>query len=118
VTALDDLYPDGAKPFHRDLQLVAAAAGVTDLVTPQASQRVLVASAVVSSTTAQRVAIVDGEDLDDRRVVDADLPVNGSLPVHLIPAYHGKQPGVPLRVINAAAGTIRVQIRGWIVGEG
>jgi hypothetical protein len=117
MTAVDDLYPDGAKPFHRDLALVAGAAAVTDLVTVQASQRVAVGSATVSSTTAQRVAIVDDEDTDDRRVVDVDLAVNGSIYVHLIPAYHSKRRGSPLRLVNAAAGTIRVQVRGWLLED-
>lgn len=104
--------PVGAAPIHRDVVIVAAA--TTDLWTPGAGRRFVLASAFVSSDTAMRVALVDEADVQGQRPVDQNLAANGGSSPNLVPVpYVSKGAGNRLRVVTSGAGNVRVRVSGW-----
>lgn len=106
--------PEGATPIHRDKVITTAT--TTDLWTPGAGRRFILASAFISSDTAMRVAVIDDADLENQRPVDQYVAANGGSSPNLVPVpYVSKNAGSPLRVVTSAAGNVRIRVSGWEV---
>lgn len=113
----NDAYPGmpaGATPVHRDVTITTAT--TTALWTPQTGNRFVLASALVSTDTAQRVALVDETDVIGSRPVDAYFGANGGASPNLVPVpYAARAIGNTLRVVTSSAGNCKVRVSGWEV---
>ena len=106
--------PVGATPVHRDLTV--SAAGTVVVWAPDPSRRFVLASAIISTDTAQRIALVDDTDSQGQRPVDAYLAASAGASPNLVPVpYPSKVVGAPLRLVTASAGNTKVRVSGWEV---
>jgi len=104
--------PAGASPIHRDLAV--SAAGTYAVWTPAAGKRVVLLGLVISSDTLMRVKLVDGDDVQGRRIVDASVPASGGVGVDLSPTpYVATAADQPLRIVTTAAGNVTVAAWGY-----
>lgn len=107
--------PAGATPIHRDLVITAATTG-TAIWSPSSGSRFVLASANLSTDTAMRVALVDGQDIQGNRPVDDYFGANAGSSPNLVPVpYPSKAVGQPLLVVTGANGNVRVRVSGWEV---
>lgn len=117
VAAGNELYPGmpvGASPVHKDLTV--AAAGTVTVWDPGPGSTFVLASAFVSTDTAMRVALVDENDVQGSRPVDAYFGANGGASPNLVPVpYLSKTAGNRLRLVTSAAGNVKVRVSGWVV---
>jgi hypothetical protein len=105
--------PAGASPIHRDY--AASGAGTYAVWTPGAGRRFVLASAFISTDTANRVALVDGTDAAGSRIVDAYFAANGGASPNLVPVpYPSAVAGQSLALV-VAGGNVRVRVSGWEV---
>lgn len=104
--------PVGAQPIERDI--VVATAGTFAVWTPQANKKFVLVSAFLSTDTAQRLALVDGLDVQGQRPVAGYFGANGGATPNLVPApYPSKSAGQPLYLVTAAVGNTAVRVSGW-----
>ena len=104
--------PAGATPVHRRLRITAA--GTYAIWSPAADRRFVVASVMISTDTAMRIALVEGTDSPGREVVDGYFGANGGATPNLVPVPIPAQTlGAVLRVVTATAGNVRVRVSGW-----
>lgn len=110
--------PVGAAPVHKDQTYLAATVG-TVLWQPSAGNRFVLASCMISTDTAMRVAVVDGADIPGSRPVDGNFAANGGVSKNQVPVpYPSRSVGNPLIVVVAAApgaGGVKVSVDGWEV---
>lgn len=115
----NDLYPGmpaGAIPVHRDLSV--SAAGTFTVWTPQAGNRFVLTSALVSTDTAGRIALVDGADMAGFRPVVGRFAANGGAAPNLVPVpYVSKQLGNSLLLVVGTPGNVDVEVRGYEVSQ-
>lgn len=108
--------PVGATPVHRDF--TTALAGTYAIWSPAPGRRFVLASAIVSSDTAMRIAIVDDTDTQGQRPVVIYATGSGGASPNLVPVpYVSKIQGNPLRLVTAAAGNVAVRVSGWEVAN-
>lgn len=107
--------PVGANPIHKDATFVAA--GTFALWSPSAGMRFVLVSAMISTDTAMRIALVDGADIPGSRPVAGAFAANGGVSKNQVPVpYPAKTVGSPLlAVIGALPGALGVMISidGW-----
>lgn len=104
--------PAGATPIARDLTV--AAAGTYPVWTPSAGRKFVLASAMVSTDTAMRVALVDQNDQQGGRPVDGFFGANGGASPNLVPVpYPSQNAGNVLQLVTSAVGNVKVSVRGW-----
>lgn len=105
--------PEGAQPKHVDLSV--SGAGTYDLWVPSSGRRVILTHAMISSDTAQRVAIVEDADIPGRRAVDGYVGASGGLAADLTPAPYVCSVGQPLRLVVGTGGKVTVTATGYEV---
>lgn len=106
--------PAGASPVHRDVTITTAA--TTTIWTPSSGMRFVLASAIISTDTAMRVAIVDDSDIQGQRPVDGGFSAFGGVSPNLVPVpYPAKSVGNALKVVTSGVGIVRVRVSGWEV---
>ena len=104
--------PADATPVHRRLRITAA--GTYAIWSPPADRRFVVASAMMSTDTAMRIALVEETDAPGAEVVDGYFGANGGATPNLVPVPIPAQTlGSVLRVVTAGAGNVRVRVSGW-----
>jgi hypothetical protein len=107
--------PPGAEPIHRDLTLAAATTG-TVIWQPGPNERAVVVSAFVSTDAAGRVAIVDDQDVQGKRIAVLRAAANGGASPNLVPApYPTASPGTPVRVVSTVVGNVDVRVSGYTI---
>ncbi len=103
--------PAGAIPWDRDLTVAGAA--TTLLYDPGVGFKFYLVSAVVSTDTANRVAIVDESDVVNQRPVDGFFAANGGMAENLVPKwYESKLAGNRLRLVTAG-GNVKCRASGF-----
>lgn len=105
--------PEGVQPRHVDLSVNGA--GTWTLWTPSSGRRIILTHVMISSDTAQRVAVVEDADVPGRRAVDGFVGASGGLAADLTPAPYVASPGMPLRLVVGTGGNVSVQASGYEV---
>lgn len=104
--------PAGATPIVRDITI--AAAGTTPIWTPAAGRKFILASAMLSTDTPMRIALIDQNDQQGARPVDGFFGANGGATPNLVPVpYPSQNAGNVLQVVTGALGNVKVSVRGW-----
>jgi len=104
--------PEGATPIHRDK--VVTTATTTVIWAPSSGRKFTVASCLISTDTAMRVALVDDSDIEGSRVVDLQAAANSGGARNLVPVpYPSKNAGNALKLVTGGAGNTRVVVEGW-----
>lgn len=104
--------PVGAVPDSFDVTVTTAT--TTAVWTPPADRRVVVESVFISTDVAGRIAVVDDQDIQGRRIAVLYAAANGGASPNLVPApYEAQSMGTPIRVVTAAAGNIFVRVTGY-----
>jgi hypothetical protein len=68
---------------------------------------------MISSDTAQRVAVVEDADLPGRRAVDGFVGAFGGLAADLTPAPYVAAPNAPLRLVVGLGGNVTATATGY-----
>ena len=105
--------PAGATPVHRTLRNNAAA-GTFTIWAPPADRRFVVASAMISTDSAMRIALVESSDDPGNEIVDGNFAAFGGAAPNLVPVpIPAKVLGAPLLAVIPFAGDVRIRVSGW-----
>lgn len=100
----------GVTGFTAHFDGTIAGAATTTLWTPAAGKRFVIDSFLISTSVANRVALVDGSDIAGKRIAAPYLAANGGM---IGGPYQSQAVGLALKLVTLAGGNVFVSVDGF-----